>query len=148
VQSLTGPNNCTLPSHLRLRSLFVASYDAQGLRWRYFLLHNIYKFSSYLTGNIIHLRSIARNSATTRPQRVSTFFYITYKFSSYFTGNIIHLRSIARNSVTARPQRGSTFFYITYINSVRTSQETIHLRSTAKNSDHWTTEAVYFDTLC
>jgi hypothetical protein len=28
----------------------------------YFLLHNIYKFSSYLTGNTIHLRSAARNS--------------------------------------------------------------------------------------
>jgi hypothetical protein len=40
-----------------------------------FLLHNIYKFSSYLTGNTIHLRSVAR---TTTPQRRSTFFYITY----------------------------------------------------------------------
>jgi hypothetical protein len=28
-------NNHTLPSHLRLRSLFFASYDSQGLRWRY-----------------------------------------------------------------------------------------------------------------
>jgi hypothetical protein len=28
-------NNHTLPSHLRLCSLFVASYDVQGLRWRY-----------------------------------------------------------------------------------------------------------------
>jgi hypothetical protein len=28
----------------------------------YFLLHNIYKFSSYLTGSTIHLRSVARNS--------------------------------------------------------------------------------------
>jgi hypothetical protein len=28
----------------------------------YFLLHNIYKFSSYLTGNTIHPRSVARNS--------------------------------------------------------------------------------------
>jgi hypothetical protein len=35
VQSLTGLNNYTLPSHLRLRSLFVVSYDAQGLRWKY-----------------------------------------------------------------------------------------------------------------
>jgi hypothetical protein len=39
--SATGPtrslrtNNNTLPSHLRLCSLFVASYDSQGLRWRY-----------------------------------------------------------------------------------------------------------------
>jgi hypothetical protein len=35
VESLTGPNNYTLLPHLRLRSLFVASYDEQGLRWRY-----------------------------------------------------------------------------------------------------------------
>jgi hypothetical protein len=28
-------NNHTLPSHLRLCSLFIASYDSQGLRWRY-----------------------------------------------------------------------------------------------------------------
>jgi hypothetical protein len=28
-------NNHTLPSHLRLCSLFVASYDSQRLRWRY-----------------------------------------------------------------------------------------------------------------
>jgi hypothetical protein len=35
VESPTGPNNYTLLSHLRLRSLFVASYDAQGLRWKY-----------------------------------------------------------------------------------------------------------------
>jgi hypothetical protein len=35
VESLTGPNNYTLLSHLRLCSIFVASYDLQGLRWRY-----------------------------------------------------------------------------------------------------------------
>jgi hypothetical protein len=28
----------------------------------FFLLHNIYKFSSYLTGSTIHLRCVARNS--------------------------------------------------------------------------------------
>jgi hypothetical protein len=33
VRSLT-PNH-TLPSHLRLCSHFVASYDSQGLRWKY-----------------------------------------------------------------------------------------------------------------
>jgi hypothetical protein len=32
---LLTPNNHTLPSHLRLCSLFIASYDSQGLRWRY-----------------------------------------------------------------------------------------------------------------
>jgi hypothetical protein len=34
IRSLTT-NNYTLPSHLRLRSLFIASYDSKGLRWRY-----------------------------------------------------------------------------------------------------------------
>jgi hypothetical protein len=28
----------------------------------YFLLHSIYKFRTYLTGNTIYLRSVARNS--------------------------------------------------------------------------------------
>jgi hypothetical protein len=32
---LLTPNNHTLRSHLRLCSLSVASYDTQGLRWRY-----------------------------------------------------------------------------------------------------------------
>jgi hypothetical protein len=32
---LLTPNNHTLPSHLRLCSLFVASYDSQGLWWKY-----------------------------------------------------------------------------------------------------------------
>jgi hypothetical protein len=32
---LLTPNNHTLPSHLRLCSLFVASYDSQGLQWKY-----------------------------------------------------------------------------------------------------------------
>jgi hypothetical protein len=34
IRSLT-PNNHILPSHLRLCSPFVASYDSQGLRWKY-----------------------------------------------------------------------------------------------------------------
>jgi hypothetical protein len=34
VRSLT-PNNHTLPSHLRLYSIFVGSYYSQGLRWKY-----------------------------------------------------------------------------------------------------------------
>jgi hypothetical protein len=34
VRAVT-PNNHTLPSHLRLCSLFVASYDSQGLWWKY-----------------------------------------------------------------------------------------------------------------
>jgi hypothetical protein len=32
---LSTPNNHTLPSHLRLCSLSVASYDSQGQRWKY-----------------------------------------------------------------------------------------------------------------
>jgi hypothetical protein len=32
---LLTPNNHALPSHLRLCSLFVASHDSQGLRWKY-----------------------------------------------------------------------------------------------------------------
>jgi hypothetical protein len=32
---LLTPNNHTLPSHLRLCFLSVASYDSQGLRWKY-----------------------------------------------------------------------------------------------------------------
>jgi hypothetical protein len=35
VVRLLMPNNHTLPFHLRLCSLFVASYDSQGLRWKY-----------------------------------------------------------------------------------------------------------------
>jgi hypothetical protein len=34
VRAVT-PNNHNLPSHLRLCPLYVASYDSQGLRWRY-----------------------------------------------------------------------------------------------------------------
>jgi hypothetical protein len=36
--------------------------DYQTTETVYFLLHGIYKFSSYLTGNTIHLSSVARNS--------------------------------------------------------------------------------------
>jgi hypothetical protein len=35
IVRLLTPNNHTSPSHLRLCSLFVASYDSQRLRWRY-----------------------------------------------------------------------------------------------------------------
>jgi hypothetical protein len=36
--------------------------DYQATEAVYFLLHNIYNFSSYFTGNTINLRSAARNS--------------------------------------------------------------------------------------
>jgi hypothetical protein len=51
--------------------------DHQTTEAVYFLLHNIYKFRTYLTGSTIHLRCVAR-TLTTRPQRRSTFFYISY----------------------------------------------------------------------
>jgi hypothetical protein len=38
------------------------NFDHYTIEAVYFLLHNIYKFSSYLTGSTIHLRSVARNS--------------------------------------------------------------------------------------
>jgi hypothetical protein len=66
----------------------------------YFLLLNIYKFSSYLTGNTIHLRSVYPGTLTARPLRRSTFFYITY-INLVRTSQatiLVHLRSVARNS--------------------------------------------------
>jgi hypothetical protein len=46
-RQVTEDHNHTLPSHLRLCSLFVASYDSQGLRWKYsnwsvYFLHNFW----------------------------------------------------------------------------------------------------------
>jgi hypothetical protein len=38
------------------------NYDHWTREAVYFLLHNIYKFCSYLTGNTIHLRCVTRNS--------------------------------------------------------------------------------------
>jgi hypothetical protein len=46
---LLTPNNHTLPSRLRLCSLFVAFYDSQGLRWKY-------------SNRTRHSGSVARNS--------------------------------------------------------------------------------------
>jgi hypothetical protein len=64
----------------------------------YFLLHNIYKLSSNLTGNTIHLRCVARNSDHLTTEAVYFLLHNIYKFSSYLTGSIIHLRSVARIS--------------------------------------------------
>jgi hypothetical protein len=64
----------------------------------YIFLHNIYKFSSYLTGNTIHLRSVARNSDHYTTEAIYFLLHNIYKFSSYLTGNTIHLRCVARNS--------------------------------------------------
>jgi hypothetical protein len=61
----------------------------------YFLIHKIFKFSSYLTANTIHLRFVARIS-----DHWTTHFLLhkIFKFSSYLTANTIHLRSVARYS--------------------------------------------------
>jgi hypothetical protein len=64
----------------------------------YFLLHNIYKFSSYLTGNTMHLRYVARNSDHYTTEAVCLLLHNIYKFISYLTGSTIHLRYVARNS--------------------------------------------------
>jgi hypothetical protein len=60
---------------------------------------------------------------TTRPQRRSTFFYITYINSVRTSHETQYISVVLPGTLTTRPQRRSTFFYITYINSVRTSQE-------------------------
>jgi hypothetical protein len=64
----------------------------------YFILHNIYKFSSYLTGNTIHLRCVAKNSDHETTEAVYFLLYNVYNISSYLTGNTIHLPCVARNS--------------------------------------------------
>jgi hypothetical protein len=64
----------------------------------YFLLHNIYKFSSYLTGSTIYLRYVAMNSDRWTTDAVYFLLHNIYKFSLYLTGNTIHLRHVARNS--------------------------------------------------
>jgi hypothetical protein len=74
--------------------------------------------------------SVARNSdhtLTTKPQRRSTFFYITYINSVRTTQETQYISVLQPGTLTTRPQRRSTFFYITYINSVRTSQETLYI---------------------
>jgi hypothetical protein len=64
----------------------------------YFLLHNIYKFNSYLTRNTIYLRCVARNSDHYTTEAVYFLLRNIYQFSSYLTGITIHLRCVARNS--------------------------------------------------
>jgi hypothetical protein len=45
----------------------------------YILLHNIYKFSSYLTGSKIHLRCVARNSGHQTAEAVFLMVYRSKK---------------------------------------------------------------------
>jgi hypothetical protein len=44
----------------------------------YFLLHNIYKFSSYLTGSTIHLRSVARNTDHQTTDSINESFRLSF----------------------------------------------------------------------
>jgi hypothetical protein len=55
-------NNHTLPSHLRLCSLFIASYDSQGLRWRYsnLPLHGVV----YVSGVGVHLAADGQSTSS------------------------------------------------------------------------------------
>jgi uncharacterized protein YcbK (DUF882 family) len=61
--------------------------DHQTTEAVYFLLHNIYKFCSYLTGSTIHLRSVARNSDHYTTEAVYFLLHNIYKFISYLTGS-------------------------------------------------------------
>jgi hypothetical protein len=93
-----------------------------------------YKFSTYLTGNTIHLHYVARNSDHETTEAVYFLLHNTYKFSSYLTGNTVHLLC-EPGTLTTRPQRRSTFFYITYKFSSYLTGNTIHLRSVGRNYD-------------
>jgi hypothetical protein len=91
IRSLT-PNN-TVPPHLRLCSLFVASYDSQGLRWRY------------------------SNPPPHGEERdLSTISYIGIQFVPHRN----HITSFKPASTRGRER---SFYYIIYRNSVCTSQE-------------------------
>jgi hypothetical protein len=61
------------------------------------ITQQLYKFSSYLAGDTIHLRSVTRNSDH-YTEAVYFLLHNIYKFSSYLTGDTIHLRSVTRNS--------------------------------------------------
>jgi hypothetical protein len=55
---LKVPRHCPLVLLIGVR----LEFRANSIIFFYFLLHNIYKSSSYLTGITIHLRCVARNS--------------------------------------------------------------------------------------
>jgi hypothetical protein len=86
-------------------------FDQQTTEVVYFLLHNIYKFRSYLTENTVS-PFCSQEPLTTRPQGRSTFFYITYT-NSVCTSQETQYISVQKPGIlTTRPQRRSTFFYI------------------------------------
>jgi imidazoleglycerol phosphate dehydratase HisB len=120
------------------------NFDHYTIEAVYFLLHNIYKFSSYLTGSTIHLRCVARNSDHYIIEAVYFLLHNIYKFSSYLTGSTIHLRYVARNSDHYTIE--AVYFLLHNIHKFSSylTGSTIHLRCVAGNSDHYTIEAVYF----
>jgi hypothetical protein len=65
---LLTPNNHTLPSHLRMCSLFIASYDSQGLRWRY---------SNLPPHGVTNLLSQSQSYITTDSQSVSQYVLVS-----------------------------------------------------------------------
>jgi hypothetical protein len=100
----------------------------------YFLLHNIYQFSSYLTGNTTS-PFCNQELLTTRPQRRSTFLHVTYQFSSYLTGN--NISHFCSQELLA-PDHSAVYFLLhnIYQFSSYLTGNTVHLRSVARNSDH------------
>jgi hypothetical protein len=60
-------------SHPTLQSLLIVSFKKVSANSN---LHNIYKFSSYLTGITIHLRSVARNSGHQTTEAVYFLLHI------------------------------------------------------------------------
>jgi hypothetical protein len=65
IFGLKVPRHCPLVLLIRVRLefrnfLILMLLELEGIAV-YFLLQNIYKFSSYLTRNTIHLRYVARN---------------------------------------------------------------------------------------
>jgi hypothetical protein len=104
VRSLTTSNH-TLPSHPRLCSLSVASYDSQGLRWKYSnppphgevtvhcQNHTQHRNSSYPTGNTLRLRYRTQpvNAVWGNSHCLLSEPYATHRYSSYLTGNILRL---------------------------------------------------------
>jgi hypothetical protein len=61
---LLTPNNHTLPSHLRLCSLFVASYDSQGLRWKYWTrLHTGCRLLQSLTSLLYNIDCMEKDAS-------------------------------------------------------------------------------------
>jgi hypothetical protein len=79
------------------------------------------------SGNLTRISGSEARNYDTRPQRWSTFFYITYINSIRTSQETQYISVQQPGTLTTRQQRPSTFFYITNINSVRSSQETQYI---------------------